>query len=103
MTSAPALTMLHKMPLDTLKIDQGFVRTMLESDAQIDVVDAIIALAQKLGLEVIAEGIEEEAIGTRLIEMGSDKGQGFGIARPMPAADIPAWKARWQPPKSWRC
>ena len=58
------------------------------------VVDAVLALAAGLGLEVVAQGIEEPAQRLALITRGCSVGQGFLMARPMPAADLAGWSYR---------
>ena len=59
------------------------------------IVGAVVQLARTFEREVIAEGVETPAHAAALIELGCELGQGFGIARPMPGAHIPAWLS-WQ-------
>jgi EAL domain-containing protein (putative c-di-GMP-specific phosphodiesterase class I) len=54
-----------------------------------------VDLARNLGLDVVAEGVETEQTWQQLADLGCDQAQGFFFARPMPAADIPAWLATW--------
>ena len=61
-----------------------------------------MGLAHAFKREVIAEGVEEVEHGSLLLELGCEVAQGYGIARPMPAEEIPAWVANWSPPSAWR-
>jgi len=101
-TGYSSMTYLKKLQAGTLKIDQSFVNNMLTDPDDLSIVDSIIGLATAFRRTVIAEGIESVAHGTLLLRLGCDLAQGYGIARPMPAADIPDWIATWQPPEAWR-
>lgn len=98
-TGFSSLSYLRQMPLHALKIDKSFVLRMSESSADRAIVNSTINLAHNLGLTVVAEGIETEAAASALQAMGCDQGQGYWIARPMPAEDIPQWCAGAR----WRC
>ncbi|MGK0442974.1 MAG: EAL domain-containing protein (putative c-di-GMP-specific phosphodiesterase class I) [Pseudohongiellaceae bacterium] len=65
-------------------------------------VEGVIALAKSFKREVIAEGVETIEHGTTLLQLGCELAQGYGIARPMPASDVPAWISRWKPDISWQ-
>ena len=92
-TGYSALGYLRNLPMDVLKIDRIFVAD-LETDGNARrIVEAIIRLGWDLGLEVIAEGIETRDQMRILREAGCRTFQGYLIARPMPAADFPAWFA----------
>jgi diguanylate cyclase (GGDEF)-like protein/PAS domain S-box-containing protein len=87
-TGYSSLSYLSRFPVDVLKVDRSFVRDLgsaMESDP---IVTAIVALARGLRLDVIAEGIETEKQADRLREIGCDYGQGFLMARPMPADQL---------------
>ena len=71
-----------------LKIDQSFVRHLGEDPSAPHIVRAIIGLAQSLGLETIAEGVETVAQRDVLLGLGCDTGQGYHFSRPVPAADL---------------
>jgi diguanylate cyclase len=79
------------LPLYELKIDKGFVAELSRDPAHAAIVGSIITLAHRLGLRVVAEGVETEEDGAVLAELGCDVAQGFLIARPMPVADLRAW------------
>ncbi len=96
-TGYSSLTYLKRLPAQTLKIDQSFVRDMLEDADDLAIVQSIIGLAQTFHRTVIAEGVETSAHGAQLIKLGCHLAQGYGISRPMPAADLPSWVAQWRP------
>ncbi len=85
---------LSRFPLDALKIDQSFVRLMVEEANTAAIVAAIIALAHRLGLRVVAEGVETEAQLAYLRRLGCDEIQGFLFSRPVPEADYLALLAQ---------
>lgn len=95
-TGYSSLTYLRRLPVDTLKIDQSFVRDMLSDPDDRAIVKGVISLALSFSLDVVAEGVETTEQGELLLEMGCDKAQGYGIARPMPQADLPAWVVQWE-------
>jgi EAL domain-containing protein (putative c-di-GMP-specific phosphodiesterase class I) len=92
-TGYSSLTRLHELPLDTLKVDQSFVKRMA-SDGDAAVVRSVIELAHALRMDVIAEGVEDEATAARLCEMGAEHLQGYHISKPLSAADLIEWL--WQ-------
>ena len=96
-----SLTHLRRLPAKLIKIDQSFVRDMLTDPDDLAIVEGIVGLAKSFQREVIAEGVETIAHGVALLQMGCDLAQGYGIARPMPASDIPAWANNWRPDDSW--
>lgn len=100
-TGFSSLTYLRRLPAETLKIDQSFVRDMLEDPEDLAIVEGIIGLASAFGREVVAEGVETENIGEKLLSLGCELAQGFVIARPMPAQEIPQWVAKWRPFPTW--
>ncbi|MBT9494637.1 MAG: EAL domain-containing protein [Paucibacter sp.] len=95
-TGYSSLTYLKNLPAETLKIDKSFVMDMLDDPEALAIVQGIIGLAKAFKREVIAEGVESRAHGERLLQLGCDLAQGYGIARPMPAQQIPAWLDAWQ-------
>ena len=100
-TGYSSLTYLQHLPVQVLKIDQSFVRNLLvDADARA-IVEGVIGLSAAFRREVIAEGVETDAHGCRLIQLGCVLAQGYGIARPMPPEQIPAWIAGWAPPGAW--
>jgi len=91
-TGYSSLTYLSKLDVDTLKIDQSFVRDMLDDKGDHAVVHGIIALARAFEMGIVAEGVETEAHYQALFQMGCELGQGYGIARPMPAGELLSWR-----------
>lgn len=90
-TGHASISSLRRFDIHRLKIDRSFVRRI---DADLDqqhMVAAILTMADQLGLETLAEGVETPAEHARLAELGCGHAQGFAIARPMPADQVPAW------------
>lgn len=100
-TGYSSLTYLKRLKVDTLKIDQSFVRDMLDDADDLAILQGVIGLASAFKRKVIAEGVESVDHGTALLRLGCELAQGYGIARPMPAGAIPAWAARWEPDPDW--
>jgi diguanylate cyclase (GGDEF)-like protein/PAS domain S-box-containing protein len=95
-TGYSSLTYLRRLPAYLIKIDQSFVRDMLIDTEDLAIVEGIIGLAKSFKREVIAEGVETIAHGEALLKLGCELAQGYGIARPMPAIEIPAWASNWK-------
>ncbi|HQC85632.1 MAG TPA: MASE3 domain-containing protein [Rhodoferax sp.] len=100
-TGYSSLTYLKRLPAELLKIDQSFVRDMLTDVDDLAIVKGVIGLASAFRRSVIAEGVETVAHGQSLLALGCDLAQGYGIARPMPAADLPGWARQWRPDVGW--
>ena len=96
-TGYSALSYLQKFDLDELKIDRSFVSALASSSGDQTIVEAIIAMAHKLGLKVVAEGVETQAQCDLLRAAGCDYAQGYLFARPMPREDFIAWLDRAAP------
>jgi diguanylate cyclase (GGDEF)-like protein/PAS domain S-box-containing protein len=94
-TGYSSLSYLSGLPVDTLKIDQSFVRDMLEDKGDMAIVQGIIALAKAFERHTVAEGIETDRHFQALLDLGCEIGQGYGIARPMPASEIIKWKSNY--------
>jgi diguanylate cyclase (GGDEF)-like protein len=101
-TGYSSLTYLRRLPASLIKIDQSFVRDMLHDVDDLAIVEGVIALAKSFKRDVIAEGVETVEHGTALLQIGCELAQGYGIARPMPARDIPDWISEWKPDASWQ-
>ena len=100
-TGYSSLSYLRHLPVDTLKIDQSFVRGMLDNPNDLAIVNAVIGLGRAFSREVIAEGVETAAHARLLQSLGCVLAQGFGIAKPMPADELPAWAERWKSGAVW--
>ncbi|WP_371367672.1 EAL domain-containing protein [Pseudomonas sp. QL9] len=95
-TGYSSLTYLRQLPVDTLKIDQTFVRDMLHDGDDLGIVEGVIRLAETFDREVVAEGVETLEHARQLRRMGCRFGQGYGIGRPMPAQELPIWLESWR-------
>ncbi len=95
-TGYSSLSYLKRLPVAQLKIDQTFIQGMLDAPEDISILQAILGLASAFGRESIAEGVDNAHQVERLLQMGCDMAQGFGIAQPMPAEQLLDWIARWQ-------
>mgnify|MGYP003385644282 FL=1 len=93
-TGYSSMAYLRELPLSGIKIDRAFTQGLNRPDTR-RIVQATIDLGHALSLQVVAEGVEDETTLATLTEMGCDIAQGFGIARPMPDAQISDWIARW--------
>ena len=100
-TGYSSLTYLKKLAVTELKIDQSFVRDMLDDPDDLAILQGVIGLASAFGRKVVAEGVETVAHGTLLLQLGCHLAQGYGIARPMPADALAPWAATWQPDQAW--
>lgn len=90
-TGYSSLAYLKQLPVSTLKVDQTFVRDMLDDLGDYAIVEAVIALAKVFDRKIVAEGVETEQHFAELQKMGCQIAQGFGIAKPMPAAQFYDW------------
>ena len=101
-TGYSSLTYFRHLPVDTLKIDQSFVRDMLENGDDMAIVEGVIGISQAFRRKVVAEGVESVEHGLILLQLGCELAQGYGIARPMPASAIPDWVAAYRPDAMWQ-
>jgi diguanylate cyclase (GGDEF)-like protein/PAS domain S-box-containing protein len=100
-TGYSSLTYLKRLAVAELKIDQTFVRDMLEDPDDLAILEGVIGLAEAFHRDVIAEGVETIEHGRMLLQLGCELAQGYGIARPMPVDQLPVWAASWKAPESW--
>jgi diguanylate cyclase (GGDEF)-like protein/PAS domain S-box-containing protein len=101
-TGYSSLTHIKRLPAYLIKIDQSFVRDMLEDIDDLAIVESVVGLAKTFKREVIAEGVETIEHGVALLQLGCELAQGYGIARPMTAGDIPEWISNWKADDSWQ-
>jgi len=92
-TGHSSLGRLKSLPIDELKIDRSFILEPTDDDKTI--VRSTIHLAHQMGLQVVAEGVETEEAWRQLRSMGAERAQGFLIAKPLAAREVPAWLATW--------
>ena len=100
-TGYSTLTYLKRLPARELKIDQTFIRDMLEDHEDLALVEGVIGLASVFNMGVIAEGVETLEQGIVLMRIGCDVVQGFYIARPMPGERVFDWCAAFRPDPAW--
>ncbi len=100
-TGYSSLTHLRHLAADTVKIDQGFVRDMMDDPNDYSIIEGVISLSQALHRQVIAEGVETTEHGLLLLMQGCFLAQGYGIAPPMPGDELPRWLATYRCPGEW--
>jgi len=100
-TGYSSLRYLKHLPLAELKIDQSFVRDMLDDPDDMAIIQAVIGLAHTFGIQVVAEGVETAVHARALLALGCRGAQGYGIARPMPATELATWVRGWRPDPAW--
>ncbi|WP_342620475.1 EAL domain-containing protein [Rhodoferax sp. GW822-FHT02A01] len=100
-TGYSSLTYLRKLPVDTIKIDQSFVRDMLVDAEDFGIVEGVISLARAFNRKVIAEGVETIEHGHALTRLGCHLAQGYGIAKPMPGSQFLTWLQDWSEQRAW--
>ncbi|PKO87717.1 MAG: hypothetical protein CVU16_15270 [Betaproteobacteria bacterium HGW-Betaproteobacteria-10] len=100
-TGYSSLTYFRRLPAEMLKIDQSFIRDMLDDPEDLAIVEGVIGLTQAFKRKVIAEGVETVEHGLALLLLGCDLAQGYGIARPMSAALLPDWIQQFRADELW--
>lgn len=95
-TGYSSLQYLHQLPISLIKIDQSFVRRLPDDKGAVHIVEAAVTLAHKMGMQTIAEGVEEASAYKLLSELGCDIAQGYMISRPLPAAEFEKWHAQYE-------
>lgn len=100
-TGYSSLSHLRYLSADIIKIDQSFVRDMLDDPDDYAIINGVIGLAHAFNREVIAEGVETTEHGLMLLRMGCEQAQGYGIARPMPAGELSGWLDNYQANEEW--
>jgi len=97
-TGYSSLAYLKRLPVNELKIDKSFVLNMENDEGDTKIVRSTIDLGHNMGLRVVAEGIESEAVWRLLAELGCDQGQGYFMSRPIPGDQLVAWLEKWRAP-----
>jgi EAL domain-containing protein (putative c-di-GMP-specific phosphodiesterase class I) len=92
-TGYSSLSYLKRLPVHEVKIDRSFVIGLADRSDDVAIVRAIVDLGRHLGLEVIAEGVEDQATWDLLVSMGCDLAQGWHLGRPMPTDELVPWLA----------
>ncbi|AQU84030.1 MAG: EAL domain-containing protein [Halomonas sp.] len=94
-TGYSSLSHLRDLSVDTLKIDRSFVQNMLTSTGDLAILKGVIGFARAFDCDLVAEGVEVLEHSQQLIGLGCECGQGYFIARPMPAQDFGRWVDEW--------
>ena len=97
-TGYSSLAYLKRLPVDELKIDKSFVLNMENDIGDTKIVRSTIDLGHNMGLRVVAEGIESEAVWRLLAALGCDQGQGYFMSRAIPGDQLATWIKAWEPP-----
>jgi diguanylate cyclase (GGDEF)-like protein len=100
-TGYSSLTHLRELPADTIKIDQTFVRDMLDDPGDYAIIKGVIGISDSFNRNIIAEGVETVEHGLMLILLGCYQAQGYGISRPMPANEMKNWIREYKPDLNW--
>jgi len=94
-TGYSSLTYLQRLPVEEIKIDRTFVGQLATDPGSAAIVRATIELGGSLGLDVVAEGVEDAATWQMLNRLGCSTAQGYFLSRPMPAAEVAGWMGNW--------
>jgi EAL domain-containing protein (putative c-di-GMP-specific phosphodiesterase class I) len=99
-TGYSSLRYLQQMPVSSIKIDQSFVRRIVDDPESAAIVRSTVELCHALHKRAIAEGVEEVAVWNALEAIGCDAVQGYYVGRPLPVNEFPAWAraSRWSQP-----
>jgi diguanylate cyclase (GGDEF)-like protein len=95
-TGYSSLAYLKRLPVNEVKVDRSFVMNMATDQDDAVIVRSTVDLARNLGLRVVAEGVEDAASWDHLRVLGCDAVQGYYLAKPMPAAQLPPWLANYE-------
>ena len=101
-TGYSSLVQLRRLPVDTLKIDQGFTINMLRDPDDLSIIEGIVHLSDTFSKSLVAEGVETRMHAELLIPIGCHLGQGYGIARPMPPDALQDWLTHWKSFGFWK-
>ncbi len=94
-TGYSSFAYLRDLPIDEIKLDNSFVIPMTEDARTAALVSSTIKLAHRLGLRIVAEGVETASAYTELTRMGCDQAQGYFMSKPIPAAELNQWLKHW--------
>lgn len=90
-----SLSYLKRLPVHEVKVDRSFVTRMADDGDDQAIVEAVVHLAHRLGMTVVAEGVEDERTWRLLHTLGADAAQGYWISRPLPAVEVRPWIDQW--------
>jgi EAL domain-containing protein (putative c-di-GMP-specific phosphodiesterase class I) len=95
-TGYSALSLLHRLPVDTIKIDRSFIMAIEKEPAVLSIIEAIYFMARSLGKRVVAEGVEKTASMMALMQMGPMDYQGYLLSKPIDSTDVESLLKAWQ-------
>lgn len=95
-TGYSSMQQLKRVPFSELKVDQSFVSHAIDDQKNLSIVETTINLGHRLGMIVVAEGVEDEKTWDLLAELGCDQAQGYLMGRPMPGGDFMSWLKEWE-------
>ena len=101
-TGYSSLTYLKRLPIPWVKVDQSFVRDMLTDKDNMSILDGVLWIMRQLKRTALAEGVETLEHARVLMDLGCEFAQGYGIGRPMPADQLPAWLKWWENDPDWQ-
>ena len=90
------MSLLHKLPIDTIKLDRSFIRAMDGEPGVLPIIQAIVSMAHSLGKRIVAEAVEHVGPVPNLVKMGKMDFQGFLLSRPVQADEVPTHIHRWR-------
>jgi diguanylate cyclase len=90
-TGYAGMSYLSRLPINEVKIDQSFIRRINESPTDYEIIASVTALAHRLGMEIVAEGVESDAVFGAVKALGCDRVQGYLFSRALPEADFANW------------
>lgn len=100
-TGYSSMTYFRRLPVDTVKIDQSFVRDMLSDLEALTIVAGILGMTSAFGKETVAEGVESVEHGVALLRLGCPLAQGYAVSPALPAPEFARWLAAYRPPPAW--
>ena len=100
-TGYSSLTYLKRLPVAVIKIDQSFVRDLLDDPESLAILVGMLDLTTAFRRQAVAQGVETLEHGEMLLQCGCEQAQGYGIAQPMPARAVPGWLSAWRPDSRW--
>ncbi|MCJ2184423.1 GGDEF domain-containing response regulator [Novosphingobium sp. 1949] len=86
---------LREFTIDEIKIDRSFVSRCTESTFDQSLINSLVVLCESLGVDLVAEGVEDDAVRALLVSLGCPSGQGYGISRPQSFENLCAWMRKW--------
>jgi diguanylate cyclase (GGDEF)-like protein/PAS domain S-box-containing protein len=100
-TGYSSLTHIRNLSANTIKIDQTFVRDLLDDPSDYSIIEGVIGLTRAFNRSIVAEGVESEAIGIMLLIMGCNNAQGDVVSRPLPVDELTPWLKNYTPNLRW--